>query len=237
MTGEKGAVHALASNIKALWTDGGALRLLRKGMGLGDTLGVLPPENGGTGTTAGVESGKVVASATIALTTDSSSWLGSIRTEPTFENTADGRLGVTGRKVTSLQDGPVLISLTGDLMPTWATEGSFVSFTARGDNGNSLNAKIAAPANMMGSAAFYVGTSNGTQITPSSAPSGMTTHVGAQMRFGPISNSSNVTNSYGPILVTMRKGDWLEFPDIGYRNDSEGGSKHTFKMYLTMIPL
>lgn len=43
-----------SSNVRALWQNlwgGGTLRALRKAMGLGDTLGALPPENGGTGMT------------------------------------------------------------------------------------------------------------------------------------------------------------------------------------------
>lgn len=40
-----------ASNVKALLTQPEGLRFARKGMGLGDTLGALPVENGGTGCT------------------------------------------------------------------------------------------------------------------------------------------------------------------------------------------
>lgn len=43
-----------ASNVRALWDylwGGGTLKSLRKALGLGDTLGVLPPECGGTGVT------------------------------------------------------------------------------------------------------------------------------------------------------------------------------------------
>ena len=46
-----------AKNVKALWNHlwGGTLKSLRKAMGLGDTLGVLPVECGGTGKTSSVE--------------------------------------------------------------------------------------------------------------------------------------------------------------------------------------
>lgn len=40
-----------ASNVKALVTRPEGLKAIRKNMGLGDTLGALPVENGGTGCT------------------------------------------------------------------------------------------------------------------------------------------------------------------------------------------
>lgn len=40
-----------ASNVKALVTRPEGLKSIRKNMGLGDTLGALPVENGGTGCT------------------------------------------------------------------------------------------------------------------------------------------------------------------------------------------
>lgn len=49
-----GSEQTTSGNVKALWAHlwgGGTLRALRKAMGLGDTLGALPPENGGTGST------------------------------------------------------------------------------------------------------------------------------------------------------------------------------------------
>lgn len=47
-----------ANNVRALWNHlwgGGTLKSLRKALGLGDTLGVLPPECGGTGKTSFAE--------------------------------------------------------------------------------------------------------------------------------------------------------------------------------------
>lgn len=40
-------------NLKEMVTNPESLKYLRKNMGLGDTLGPLPKENGGTGTTGG----------------------------------------------------------------------------------------------------------------------------------------------------------------------------------------
>lgn len=48
-----------ASNIKTILRDGSVLKALRRRMGLGDTLGVLPPECGGTGSTSGFDINKV----------------------------------------------------------------------------------------------------------------------------------------------------------------------------------
>lgn len=53
-----GRFIASAQNIRAMLEDGDVLRMIRRRMGLGDTLGVLPPECGGTGTTEGVDIGK-----------------------------------------------------------------------------------------------------------------------------------------------------------------------------------
>lgn len=44
-----GSERTTARNIKSLFSRGAFLQWLRKNMGLGDTLGPLPPENGGTG--------------------------------------------------------------------------------------------------------------------------------------------------------------------------------------------
>ena len=56
MADDKGGLHALASNVRSLWGylwSGSSLRAMRKAMGLGDTLGALPKENGGTGRAGG----------------------------------------------------------------------------------------------------------------------------------------------------------------------------------------
>lgn len=50
MAGE-GRRPSAASNVKALVTQPEGLRAIRGNMGLGDTLGALPVENGGTGCT------------------------------------------------------------------------------------------------------------------------------------------------------------------------------------------
>lgn len=50
MAGENKRPSA-ASNVKALVTQPAGLKLMRKNMGLGDTLGALPVANGGTGCT------------------------------------------------------------------------------------------------------------------------------------------------------------------------------------------
>lgn len=47
-----GRLIASAQNIKAMLEDADVLRMIRRRMGLGDTLGALPPECGGTGTTS-----------------------------------------------------------------------------------------------------------------------------------------------------------------------------------------
>lgn len=49
--------------------DGDVLRMIRRRMGLGDTLGALPPECGGTGTTEGFDLGKVYPVGSIYMST------------------------------------------------------------------------------------------------------------------------------------------------------------------------
>ena len=58
-----GTERTTARNIKALFSRGTFLRWLRKGMGLGDTLGPLPPEAGGTGRTSTGSPVRLTASA------------------------------------------------------------------------------------------------------------------------------------------------------------------------------
>lgn len=58
-----GRLIASAQNIKAMLEDGDVLRMIRRRMGLGDTLGALPPECGGTGITTGVDVDGIVAKA------------------------------------------------------------------------------------------------------------------------------------------------------------------------------
>lgn len=58
-----GTERTTAQNIKALFSRGTFLQWLRKNMGLGDTLGPLPPENGGTGKTGTGEPVKLTESA------------------------------------------------------------------------------------------------------------------------------------------------------------------------------
>lgn len=50
-----GRLIASAANIKAMLEDGDVLRMIRRRMGLGDTLGALPPECGGTGATSAAQ--------------------------------------------------------------------------------------------------------------------------------------------------------------------------------------
>lgn len=58
-----GRLIASAANIKAMLEDADVLRMIRRRMGLGDTLGALPPECGGTGITTGVDVDGIVAKA------------------------------------------------------------------------------------------------------------------------------------------------------------------------------